>query len=73
MAVSPGAQLVQRWGKAFQKGDLCLLEKLLHKDYSYVYYPKSIHMKTLTKEEFIEVLHTMIPTWVDSVVGYLCC
>jgi len=73
MSLSPEAELVTKWGKAFQSGDLCLLEKLLDEKYEHVYYPKSIGMKTLGKKQFIAVLQQMFLNWAHSEVSYLCC
>jgi len=46
MSVSPQVKLVQEWGKAFQTGDLDLLERYLHNDCCHITYPRSIDQKT---------------------------
>lgn len=73
MSLSPEAELVAKWGKAFQDKDLSVLENLLDKKYQHFYYPKSLNMPTLDKEQFIGVLRKMFLTWKSSVVSYLCC
>jgi len=72
MSVSPQVQLIREWDQAFQKKDLALFEKCLHKDYLHLTHPKSINQKPQTKDEFIKRAGLVFPNCTEIVVSYLC-
>jgi len=68
MSSSDSAQvkLVTEWGKGFQKKDLAILEKPLHKDFRHVTYPRSLGRPEQNKEEWLAQLAKIIPLWIET-------
>ena len=79
MAVRPWIQLsenpessqvsfkLREWDQAFEKKDLDLIAKYLHKGYCHTYYPQSLGGPEQTEEDFVEVPHL----WTGSNVRYV--
>ena len=51
---SPQVKFVHEWGLAFEKRNLDLIAKLLHKDYRHTTYPRSLGKPEKTREEWLE-------------------
>jgi hypothetical protein len=75
MSASDSAQvkLVIEWGQGFQKKDLDILAKGLHKDFRYVTYPQSLGRPEQTKEEWLGHLEKIIPLWAETKASYIRC
>ena len=51
---SAQVQLMREWGKGFEKMDLALVAKHLHKDFLLVTYPRSLGMPDETREVYLQ-------------------
>lgn len=51
---SPQAKLVNEWGQGFEKRDIGLIAKVLHKDYRHITYPRSLGRPEQTREEWLQ-------------------
>ena len=72
-SLSPEVQLIYEWRRAFEERDITLLASVLHDDFRHVIYPKSIHQKTQTKDEFVDQLAEVFPTWTKLEVSCFSC
>ena len=70
---SPQVKLMLEWDRGFQKRDLGLIAKSLHKDYRYTTYPRSIGRPEQTREEWLEHIASVLSLWTDHNVSYISC
>ena len=63
---SPQLELVQSFLRGFEKKDVGLIEKTLHKDHLRIYHPRSVGMPVQTKEEYIKTLTELIGLWTEQ-------
>jgi hypothetical protein len=60
---SPQLKFLHEWGQGFQKRDLGLIAKTLHKDFRYVTSPKSLGQPEQTREEWLERFAGILSLW----------
>lgn len=60
---SPQVKLVNEWGQGFEKRDIDLIAKLLHKDYRHITYPRSLGRPEQTREEWLQHIAGAINIW----------
>jgi len=70
---SPQVKLMREWGQGFEKRDLELIAKALHKDYRHTTYPRSLGMPEETREEWLERFAGVIGLWTDLKVSFINC
>ena len=51
---SPQSKLIQEWAQTFRAKDIDRIAKILHKDYRYITYPRSLGRPEQTREEWLE-------------------
>ena len=71
---SPQAKLFHDGSRGFKTKDLNLIAKVLHKDFRYVAYPRSLGKTEETKEEWLERWTGIISLWDGNLdVSYIGC
>ena len=68
---SPQLKFVHEWRQAFDKEDLSLVAKSLHKDYRHITYPRSIGKPEQTREEWLEHLAGVSSARTEFEVSYI--
>ena len=66
---SPQVSLVREWIGAFAGKDLNVLAKHLHKDYRFIFYPRSLGKSPVAREEWLEHIRKMTGRWVETDVS----
>ena len=66
---SPQVKLMREWDQGFEKRDLALIAKSLHKDYRHTYYPRSLGKPELTREQWLGYIAGVISLWTDREVS----
>jgi len=69
---SPQVKLMLEWDQGFQKRDLALIAKSLHKDYRHSTYPRSIGRPEQTREEWLDHIASVLSLWTDHKVSEIC-
>ena len=64
---------MHEWDRAFGNKDMDLLAKLLHKDYRYTGYPRSLGKPDKTKEEWLEHTKGILNIRTAHEVRYIDC
>ena len=67
---SPQIKLIQEWGLAFDKKNLDLIAKTLHKDYRHTTYPQSLGKPEKTRKEWLEHIAGVIGLWTEQDVSH---
>lgn len=62
---SPQVKLLLEWDEGFQKKDLALISKPLHKDFRHITYPRSLNKPVQTREQWLEYIKGVINLWTD--------
>jgi hypothetical protein len=72
---SPQLKFFSECAQVFKKeGDLGSIAGVLHKDFRYIYYPRSLGQPEQTKEEWLEHWTGIINLWTTGLeVSYICC
>jgi len=70
---SPQVKLMHEWSQGFEKKDLALIAKCLHKDYRHTYYPRSLGKPEATREQWLEHLTGVVKLWTDHEVSCVNC
>ena len=70
---SPQVKFVREWSQGFDKKDLDIIAKSLHKDFRVVVYPRSLNQPDRTKEEWLGFLAGVISLWTDTEACYFRC
>ena len=70
---SPQVKLMLDWDQGFQKRDLALIAKSLHKDYRHTTLPRSLGRPEQTREEWLEHIASVLSLWTDHTVSDTCC
>ena len=63
---SPQLELFQSFLRGFEKKDVSLIEKTLHKDHLRITHPRSIGMPVQNKEEYIKNITGLIGLWSEK-------
>jgi len=66
---SPQVKLMLEWAQGFEKKDMAIIAKCLHKDYRHTYYPRSLGKPEVTKEQWLEHVTGVVNLWTDHKVG----
>lgn len=66
---SPQLELVRSFLLGFEKRDVNLIEKPLHKDYRRITHPRSAGRPEQTKEEYVQHTRELISLWTEMEVS----
>jgi len=69
-SASPQVKFVLEWSGGFEKRDLDIIAKPLHKDLRYIIYPRSLGRPEQNKEEFLGYFTKVIPLWTNNEVSH---
>lgn len=67
---SPQVQIMRSFCEAFEKRDLALVAKHLHKDHRRITHPQSVGVPVQSKEEYLQHLGEVMSLWIDCQASY---
>jgi len=68
---SAQVKFIYEWGQGFEKRDLDLIAKHLHKDYRHTHYPRSLGQPEQNKEQWLAQFKSILGLMTESEVSYI--
>jgi len=68
---SPQVKLMLEWAQGFERKDLALIAKCLHKDHRHTFYPRSLGKPEVARDQWLEHITSVVNLWTDHKVSYI--